>query len=100
MKINVHLSHSTLRSELEKLADVNIYGPEDENLRTSIISFSSSRVNSRNIVDKLGENEIIFAERDVGGGTKAVRASPHFFNSEEEATRAVDYVKNILNGSI
>ena len=91
---------NTLRSELEKLTDVKIYGPEDENLRTSIISFSSNRVNSKNIVDKLGENEIIFAERDVGGGTKAVRASPHFFNSEEEATRAVDNIKNILNGSI
>jgi cysteine desulfurase / selenocysteine lyase len=87
---------NTLRSELEKLTDVKIYGPEDENLRTSIISFSSNRVNSKNIVEKLGENEIIFAERDVGGGTKAVRASPHFFNSEEEATKAVEYVKNIL----
>ena len=91
---------NTLRSELEKIADVKIYGPEDENLRTSIISFSSNRVNSKSIVDKLGENEIVFAERDVGRGTKAVRASPHFFNSEEEATRAVDYIKNILNGSI
>jgi cysteine desulfurase / selenocysteine lyase len=87
---------NTLRSELEKLTDVRIYGPEDENLRTSIISFSSNRVNSKNIVEKLGENEIIFAERDVGGGTKAVRASPHFFNSEEEATKAVEYIKNIL----
>jgi cysteine desulfurase / selenocysteine lyase len=87
---------NTLRSELEKLTDVRIYGPEDESLRTSIISFSSNRVNSKNIVEKLGENEIIFAERDVGGGTKAVRASPHFFNSEEEATKAVEYIKNIL----
>ena len=69
-------------------------------MRTSIISFSSNRVNSKSIVDKLGENEIIFAERDVGAGTKAVRASPHFFNSEEEAARAVEYIKNILNGSV
>ena len=77
-----------LRSELEKIADVKLYGPEDEKLRTSIVSFTSNKV-SKTIVDKLEENEIIFAERDVGGGTKAVRASPHFFNNEEEAIRAI-----------
>ena len=90
---------NSLRSELENIADVKVYGPEDENLRTSIISFTSNKV-SKTIVDKLEENEIIFAERDVGAGTKAVRASPHFFNSEEEVTRAVAYIKKILNGSI
>ena len=89
---------NTLRGELEKIADVKLYGPEDEGLRTSIVSFTSNKVNSKTIVDKLGENEIIFAERDVGGGTKAVRASPHFFNNEEEAIRAVEYIKNILKG--
>jgi cysteine desulfurase / selenocysteine lyase len=94
-KRNIEVANS-LRSELEQIADVKLFGPEDENLRTSIISFSSNRVNSNNIVDKLCESDIVFAERDVGGGTKAVRASPHFFNSEEEAIRAVEYIKNIL----
>lgn len=87
---------NTLRRGLEKIADVKIYGPEDEDLRTSIISFSSKKMSSKSIVDKLEENEIIFAERDVGGGIKAARASPHFFNSEEEAIRAVEYIKIIL----
>jgi cysteine desulfurase/selenocysteine lyase len=94
-KRNIEVANS-LRSELEQIADVKLFGPEDENLRTSIISFSSNRVNSNNIVDKLCESDIVFAERDVGGGTKAVRASPHFFNNEEEAIRAVEYIKNIL----
>jgi cysteine desulfurase / selenocysteine lyase len=84
-----------LRSELERIAGVKLYGPEDENLRTSIVSFTSNKV-SKTIVDKLEENEIIFAERDVGGGTKAVRASPHFFNNEEETMRAIATIKNIL----
>ena len=84
-----------LRSELEKIADVKLYGPEDEKLRTSIVSFTSNKV-SKTVVDKLEENEIIFAERDVGGGTKAVRASPHFFNNEDEAMRAIEVVKKIL----
>lgn len=87
---------NTLRSELEKIAGVKLYGPEDENLRTSIVSFSSAVVDSKTITDKLEENEVIFAERNVGGGRKAVRASPHFFNSEAEVTRAVDLLKNIL----
>ena len=84
-----------LRSELEKISDVKLYGPEDEKLRTSIVSFTSNKV-SKTIVDKLEENEIIFAERDVGGGTKAVRASPHFFNTEDEAMRAIEEIKKIL----
>jgi cysteine desulfurase / selenocysteine lyase len=91
---------SLLRSELDKIPGVKLYGPEDDNLRTSIVSFTSANKVSKTVVDKLEDNEIILAERDVGGGTKAVRASPHFFNCEEEATRAVDYIKNILNGSV
>ena len=87
---------NTLRAELEKIPGIKLYGPEDENLRTSIVSFSSVEVDSKTITDKLEENEVIFAERSVGGGRKAVRASPHFFNSEAEVMRAVDLLKNIL----
>jgi cysteine desulfurase / selenocysteine lyase len=86
---------NTLRDELEKIAGIKLYGPEDENLRTSIVSFSSAEVDSKTITDKLEENEVIFAERNVGG-RKVVRASPHFFNSEAEVMRAVDLMKNIL----
>ena len=87
---------NALRSELVKMKDVMLYGPEDENLRTSIVSFSSANKEAKTIVDKLGENEIIFAERDVGGGKKAVRASPHFFNTEEESARSIEQIKNII----
>jgi cysteine desulfurase/selenocysteine lyase len=87
---------NALRSELDKMKDVILYGPEDENLRTSIVSFSSINKESKTIVDKLVENEIIFAERDVGGGKKAVRASPHFFNTEEESIRSIEQIKNII----
>jgi cysteine desulfurase/selenocysteine lyase len=87
---------NTLRDELEKIAGIKFYGPEDENLRTSIVSFSSAEVDSKTITDKLEENEVIFAERNVGRGRKVVRASPHFFNSEAEVMRVVDLLKNIL----
>jgi cysteine desulfurase / selenocysteine lyase len=94
---------NVLRDELAKIPNIKIHGPDDENLRTSIVSFSPvsssstySIVDSRTIVNKLEQNEIIFAERDIGGGTKAVRAAPHFFNTEEEAVHAARYLKDIL----
>jgi cysteine desulfurase / selenocysteine lyase len=87
---------NTLRAELEKIPGIKLYGPEDENLRTSIVSFSSAEVDSKIITDKLEESEIIFAERSIGSGRKAVRASPHFFNSESEVMRAVDLLKDIM----
>ena len=94
---------NVLRDELAKIPNIKIHGPDDENLRTSIVSFSPvsssstySRVDSRTIVNKLEQNEIIFAERDIGGGMKVVRAAPHFFNTEEEAVRAARYIKDIL----
>lgn len=87
---------NALRSELAKIKEVKLYGPEDEYLRTSIVSFSSDNKEAKTIVDKLGENEIIFAERDVGGGKKAVRASPHFFNTEEESVRSIEQIKSIM----
>ena len=87
---------NALRGEIVKMKDMILYGPEDENLRTSIVSFTSNSKDAKAIVDKLGENEIIFAERDVGGGKKAVRASPHFFNTEEETVRSIEQIKNIV----
>jgi cysteine desulfurase / selenocysteine lyase len=94
-KKNIKIANM-LRSELINIKGIKIYGPEDEKARTSIISFSSSNSDAKTLVDRLEQNEIIFAERDIGGGKKVVRASPHFFNSEEDVVRAVNYIKNIL----
>jgi cysteine desulfurase/selenocysteine lyase len=93
---NIKLAN-TLWNELVKMKNVKLYGPEDENLRTSIVSFSFNNKEAKTVVDRLGQNEIIFAERDVGGGKKAVRASPHFFNTEEESVRSIEQIKNIVN---
>jgi len=91
---------NVLRDELAKIPNIKIHGPEDEKLRTSIVSFSpgssSSKVDSKMLVNKLEQNEIVFAERDIGAGMKVVRAAPHFFNTEEEALRAARYLKDIL----
>jgi cysteine desulfurase/selenocysteine lyase len=94
-KKNIKIAN-ILRSELIKIKGIKIYGPEDEKARTSIIPFSSSNSDAKTLVDRLEQNEIMFAERDIGHGKKVVRASPHFFNSEEDVVRAVSYIKNIL----
>ena len=84
-----------LRDEIGRIPDVKLYGPDDENKRTSIVTFTAS-TDSSILVKKLEQDSIIFAARDIGGGKKAVRAAPHFFNSEEEAETAASYVKNLL----
>lgn len=84
-----------LRDDVGKISGVRMYGPDDESKRTSIVTFMLP-ADSSTIVKKLEQNNIIFAARDVGNGKKAVRAAPHFFNSEEEATTAVSYIKSLL----
>ncbi|MEW6603264.1 MAG: aminotransferase class V-fold PLP-dependent enzyme [Thermoproteota archaeon] len=93
-KKNIKVANA-LRDEISKVPNVKIYGPDDENRRTSIVAFMT-QAESSTIVKKLEQNSIIFAARDVGGGRKAVRAAPHFFNSEEEAATAASYLKSLL----
>ena len=94
-KKNVRIAN-ILRNELVKIPNVKIYGPEHEDSRTSIVSFSPSSLDSRTVVNRLEQNEIVFADRELMEGRKIVRASPHFFNSEEEVLNAISHVKNIL----
>lgn len=83
-----------LRQELTKLPNVTVYGPEDESMRTSVLSFKVGKVEAGNVVKKLEENGIIFAKRDISR-KKVVRASPHFFNQAHEIQKAVDLIKTL-----
>ncbi len=86
-----------LREEIGKIPGVELYGPEDEEKRSSIVTFMPPPgSHSSEIVKRLGQNKIVFAARDVGGGKKAIRAAPHFFNSEEEAITASSYLKDLV----
>jgi cysteine desulfurase/selenocysteine lyase len=84
-----------LREEISKIPGVKLYGSDDENKQTSIVTFMAP-ADSSMIVKKLAQDNIIFAARDIGGGKKAIRAAPHFFNNEEEATTAAGYIKGLL----
>lgn len=85
---------NVLRDEIGRMPGVKMYGPDDESKRTSIVTFTAP-ADSPAMVKKLEQSGIIFAARDIGC-KKAVRASPHFFNNEEEAATAASYVKSLI----
>lgn len=95
MSINSKTS-SILRNELVKIDGIDIHGINDKNLRNSIVSFSSPKIESNLLKVKLEKEGIIMAERDLLNGKKIVRASPHFFNNEEEIMKTIRVIKNIL----
>ena len=92
-KKNQYLSN-LLREELSKIPNVILYGSEDPNLRTSIISFNIKGLDSQEIVNKLEKQNIVLAVREIMD-TKIIRASPHFFNTESEMLKVIDAIKKL-----
>lgn len=99
-KMNMKVANEIIE-QLKSISGVSLFGPEDEKLRASIVSFALDSINPKNIVATLQERGIIVAERDVvgGGRKKAVRASPHFFNVSDEGSEFVENIKAIQNMS-
>ncbi|MER3408249.1 MAG: cysteine desulfurase, partial [Nitrososphaera sp.] len=89
---------NALREELGKIQGVTLHGPAEEGRRTSIVTFTTGGSKDPGyVVRKLEENSgVVLAERDIGGGKKAVRATPHFFNTEQEAAAVAGLVKALL----
>jgi len=83
-----------LREELSKIPNIILYGPEDQNDRTSIVSFNIKGFDSQEIVDKLEKQNIILAVREIMEN-KIVRASPHFFNTESQILQVIDAIKKL-----
>jgi cysteine desulfurase/selenocysteine lyase len=92
-KKNQYLSN-LFREELLKISNVILYGPEDPNDRTSIVSFNIDGFDSQEIADKLEKQGIILAVREIME-KKIVRASPHFFNTESEILQVIDAIKKL-----
>lgn len=90
---NQYLSN-LFREELSKIPNVTLYGPEDQNDRTSIVSFNIKGFDSQQVVDKLEKQNIILAVREIME-TKIVRASPHFFNTESQILQVIDAIKKL-----
>ena len=92
-KKNLHLS-KILHDELSKINNVILYGPNDPEKRTSIVSFNIKDLEPKYVVEKLEKQNIILAVREITD-TKIVRASPHFFNSESEIIQVIDAIKHL-----
>jgi cysteine desulfurase/selenocysteine lyase len=97
-KMNMKIANELVQ-DLGRIPGISIFGPEDEKIRSSIVSFTIDSVNPKTIVSGLEDRGIIVAERDIvgGGKKKAVRASPHFFNDLNEVSTFVQNIKNIQN---
>ena len=92
-KKNQYLSN-LFREELSKIKNIVLYGPNNPNNRTSIVSFNIKGINSQELVNKLEKQNIILAVREILD-TKIVRASPHFFNTESEILQVIDAIKKL-----
>jgi cysteine desulfurase/selenocysteine lyase len=92
-KKNQYLSN-LFREELSKIPKIILYGPEDPNKRTSIVSFNIKGFNSQDVVNKLEKQNIILAVREIME-KKIVRASPHFFNTESEILQVIDAIRKL-----
>ena len=92
-KKNQYLSN-LFREELEKIPKIILYGPEDPNERTSIVSFNIEGLDAQKIVDKLEKQNIILAVREIME-KKIVRVSPHFFNTVSEMLQVIDVIKKL-----
>jgi len=90
---NQYLSN-LFREELSKIPNIILYGPENQNDRTSIVSFNIKGFDSQEIVDKLEKQNIILAVREIMD-KKIVRASPHFFNTESQILEVIDTIKKL-----
>ena len=92
-KKNSHLSNM-LRDELSKNNKITLYGPQNTEERTSIISFTIEGIEPQTVVEKLEKQGIILAVREIYD-KKIIRASPHFFNTESEILKVIDAIKKL-----
>ena len=90
---NQYLSN-LFREELLKIPNIILYGPDDQNIRTSIVSFNIKGFDSQEVVDKLEKQNIILAVREIMD-KKIIRVSPHFFNTESQMLEVIDAIKKL-----
>jgi len=90
-KKNIKLAN-LMREELSRIPGVILYGPEEEEKRTSIVSFSLLNQDPKIVVERLEKQNIILAVREIFT-QKVIRASMHFFNTESQILKVIDAIK-------
>lgn len=92
-KKNIKLAN-LLRDELSRVPGIMLYGPEESEKRTSIVSFSLHGHDPKIIVEKLEKQNMVLAVREIFS-KKVIRASMHFFNTESEIIKVVEAIKKL-----
>ncbi len=92
-KKNIFLSN-LFRNELSKIKNITLYGSDNSQERTSIVSFSFNGHDPNTIVQKLEKQNIVLAVREILE-KKIIRVSPHFFNTESEILQVINVIKNL-----
>jgi len=90
-KKNIKLANM-MREELSRIPGVILYGPEEPEKRTSIVSFSILNQEPKIVVERLEKQNMILAVREIFT-QKVIRASMHFFNTESQILKVIDAIK-------
>ena len=89
---------SILRQELKNMNDITLHEAPTEEFRSSLVSFSFKKQNNGRIEklnSRLQKEGVILAEREIGS-RKILRASPHFYNSEDEMVKTAGLIKALI----
>ncbi len=90
-KKNLQLAN-LMREEISRIPGVILYGPEEPEKRTSIVSFSILNQDPKIVVERLEKQNMILALREIFT-QKVIRASMHFFNTESQILKVIDAIK-------
>jgi len=80
--------------EIGKIDGAKVYVPEEESIRTSIVSFDVGRNEPETVVLELAKKGIIIAKREILDKS-ILRISPHVFNTEDEILKLVEELKKL-----
>ena len=80
--------------EIGKIPESRVFGPENENERTSIVSFDIGKNDPEKIVSALAEKGIIIAKREIYE-KPILRISPHVYNTKDEILKLVEELKKL-----
>jgi len=80
--------------EIGKMPESKVYVPEDESVRTSIVSFDIGNNEPEKVVSELAKKGIIIAKREILD-KPILRISPHIYNTENEILKVVEELKKL-----
>jgi len=80
--------------EVGRISGSKVHVPEDESIRTSIVSFEIGNNNPETVMVELAKKGIIIAKREILK-KPILRISPHVFNTENEIFGLIEELKKL-----